>query len=254
VREAVVAELKRRRRSLLRALVPDDAAPWSDGERLAQLALVSHDGGWLSVCEAVERVRLRRCLSRFAGGEVAVPEDRRPPSRAYRKLLEAELRSGVSIAAGERCVDLGAAPGSWSWVALQRGARVLAVDRAALRADLMRHPRLRFVRGNAFSFAPDARDADGAPAVAPLPVDWLLCDVIAFPARTLELLQRWASRRWCRRFVVTVKFKGEADYPLLQPLKAALDSAGCEFALCQLGANKNEVTAWGSVPEGAAGA
>src|SRR5262245_22028166 len=137
VREALVAELKRRRRALLRALIPDDAAPWSDGERLAQLALVSQEGGWLSVVGAEERMRLRRCLSRFAGVEVSVPEDRRPPSRAYRKLLEAELRSGARITGGERCVDLGAAPGSWSWVALQRGARVLAVDRAELRADLM---------------------------------------------------------------------------------------------------------------------
>ncbi len=263
VRAAILAELRRRRRRLERVLVTDDGLPFSGDERVAQLVLTGPESGWLSIASAAQRQRLRRCLSRFPGGDVAVPEDRRPPSRAYRKLLEAERRSGLAIGSGEHCVDLGASPGSWTWVALQRGARVLAVDRSPLRDDLMRHPRLRFQRGDAFRFDP-SRPLPGAAVTGPgtgpaadpplpLPVDWLLCDVIAFPARTLELIERWVGDRparepWCRRFVVTVKFKGASDYPLLERLKALLDRAGAEFALCQLAANKNEVTAWGSVP------
>jgi hypothetical protein len=55
----------------------------------------------------------------------------------------------------------------------------------------MRHPHLVFHQGNAFTFQPDQ------------PVDWLLCDVIAAPSRSIELLMKWVRQRWARRFVVT---------------------------------------------------
>jgi 23S rRNA C2498 (ribose-2'-O)-methylase RlmM len=61
---------------------------------------------------------LRRALSRIAA-------DKATPSRAYAKLVEAKLRLGRAIRAGETCVDLGASPGSWTYVAVTRGARVI---------------------------------------------------------------------------------------------------------------------------------
>ncbi|HZM00443.1 MAG TPA: SAM-dependent methyltransferase, partial [Planctomycetota bacterium] len=253
VREQALAVLKERRRALHRALVEHDG-PWADGESLVQLLLVALDSGWLSICRPDERRRLRRCLSRFPGGAAPVPEDRAPPSRAYAKLLEAELHAGFAIGAGESCVDLGGSPGGWSAIALGRGARVLAVDRAPLREDLMRHERLAFRRGDAFKFRPDAapRGAEPLPAWLVPPVDWLLCDVIAFPERTLELLATWLGQRWCRRFVVTVKFRGAADVGRLAELKALLRRSGAEFLVRQLRANKNEVTAAGELPPPAA--
>ena len=155
-------------------------------------------------------------------------------SRAAFKLTEMDAKLHL-LKPGMRVVDLGAAPGSWSYVALARGARVLAVDRAPLRADLMRHPRLTFRRGDAFTFQPDE------------PVDWLLCDVIAAPVRSLGLLLAWVEARRARRFVVTIKFKGHGDYGLLEPLKRALPPLCEEFFLMRLCANKNEVCAFGTV-------
>jgi 23S rRNA (cytidine2498-2'-O)-methyltransferase len=235
VREQLLLRLKERRRALHRALVVDDALPWAAGgdDVLVQLLLVDLEQGFLSVAGPDARHAWRHVLSRFPAGAVDVPEDRGPPSRAYRKLLEAELHLGQRIEAGQRVVDLGASPGGWSAVALARGAEVLAVDRAPLREDLMAHPRLRFVTGDAFRHAPD-------PAT---PADWLLCDVIAFPTRTLELLQRWLAARACRRFVVTLKFRGTEDYARLQECKALLAAHGGDFLLRQLGSNRNEVTA-----------
>ena len=99
----------------------------------------------------------------------------------------------------------------------------------------MAHPRLTFVRGDAFRYAPSDR-----------PVDWLLSDVVAFPERTMELLAQWLREGWCRRFVVTVKFRGEEDYPRLERLKRLLADSGAEFQLRRLGSNRNEVTAFGS--------
>ena len=233
IQAALLAELKERRRRLLRARVQDPATPRAPGEAIVQLALSAPDAGWLSVADGETAARLRRVLSRFPGGACDVPEDRRPPARAYRKLLEVEARWGRRIAPGETCADLGAAPGSWSWVALQRGARVTAVDRAPLRADLMSHAALTFVRGDAFKWLPAA------------PVDWLLCDVIAEPRRSVELLDRWLGASACRRFVLTVKFKGAGDDGVLRELAAVLHAAGGEHVVRHLDLNKNEVTAWG---------
>ena len=261
VRTQLVAQLKERRRALHRALVADDATPWRDAagsaargtealvasdaavpdaapgaDALVQVLLTDLEAGWISIARDPARHAWRHVLSRFPAGVVEVPEDRGPPSRAYRKLLEAELHLGARIETGQRCVDLGASPGGWSAVALARGASVLAVDRAPLREDLMAHPLLAFRQGDAFRHAPD-------PAA---PADWLLCDVIAFPERTLELLARWLAAGGCRRFVVTLKFRGTEDYGRLEECKALLAARGGTWLLRQLGANRNEVTACGA--------
>ena len=108
-------------------------------------------------------------------------------------------------------------------------------QKAPLRADLMRDADLKFVRGDAFSFTPDKR------------VDWLLCDVIAAPERSIELLVNWLKQRWTKRFVVTIKFKGQGDYARLEQLKHALNAQCEDFRLTRLCANKNEACAFGVV-------
>jgi 23S rRNA (cytidine2498-2'-O)-methyltransferase len=109
------------------------------------------------------------------------------------------------------------------------------VDRSPLRPDLMRHPGLRFVKGDAFTFKPDA------------PVDWLLCDVIATPARSVALLRDWLREKRMCRFVVTIKFKGPPDHTALDDLKTLLPITCGEFSLTRLCANKNEACAIGEV-------
>ena len=235
IEQALVAQLKAKLRRLERTRVSDFARPWQPDEALIQFALTSADMGVLSVVLPAQRRRLDRALSRFPRGEVVTPRDTRPPSRAYRKLLEAELRLGHAITPGETCVDLGASPGGWTHVALARGARVVAVDRSELRADLMENSRLRFVEGDAFAWRPEQ------------PIDWLLCDLIAFPERTMELLDTWLSKRLCRRFVVTLKFRGDADYARVDDLQRLLNRHATGHRVVHLRANKNEVTAMGEL-------
>jgi 23S rRNA (cytidine2498-2'-O)-methyltransferase len=234
IRESLCDLLRRKCRRLLRALeeAPVSFAPTHS---LVQLLLTAPDRGLLSLALAPAPFQFRHLVSPFPKGEVPVASDKAPPSRAFAKLVEAELRLGRRIACGDTCVDLGASPGSWTYVALQRGARVVAVDRAPLRADLMRHPRLTFRQGNAFSFTPER------------PVDWLLCDVIAAPERSIGLLLDWVRQRRARSFVVTIKFKGRADYAKLEELKRALPPLCEEFFLTRLCANKNEACAFGVV-------
>ncbi len=231
IREAVLELLQKRRRHLARALTNTDA-PFFENEALVQLVLTSTETGYLSIAPAPLPFEQRRRLACFPGGDVPLAVDKQAPSRAFAKLVEAEARMGRRIAPRETCVDLGASPGSWTYVAAQRGARVTAVDRSELRADLMRHPRVRFERGDAFRFAP------------PAPVDWLLCDVIARAERSVELLSRWLQEGWCRHFVVTLKLDDDGSEAVVAKLER--DLGACELWLSKLSANKKEVCAFGS--------
>ena len=170
----------------------------------------------------------RHALVPYPAGRIPVASDKSAPSRAFAKLAEAELRLGQSILPGDVVVDLGASPGSWTYWAMQRGARVTSVDRSPLRHDLMNHGHVEFVQGDAFRFKPTA------------PVDWLVCDVIAAPRRSIDLAIQWAREGWARRLVVTVKFKGVAEYALLDELKSGLAPLCSEFRLARLCANRNE--------------
>ncbi len=90
------------------------------------------------------------------------------------------------------------------------------------------------VKKDAFSWEP------------PAPQDWLLCDAIAAPEKSIALLDRWLEAGWCRRFVVNVKFKGKETYGAVEKLRAVLSRQGIVRArVKQLGADKNEVTCLG---------
>jgi len=108
---------------------------------------------------------------------------------------------------------------------------VLAVDRAPVAPELIRDPRVTMIIGNAFTYTP------------PAPVDWLLCDVVCEPPRSLALVETWLTRGLCRNLVVTVKFKGRAGYGVLDALPPLFARLGPAFArVKQLVHNKNEVT------------
>jgi len=237
--EALADLLRRKRRHLLRSL-RHEPVPFTAQDSLVQLLLTAPDAGFISVAVAPLPFEQRHLVSPFPKGAVPVAADKAAPSRAFAKLLEAELRLGRAIQAGELCVDLGAAPGGWTYVAVNRGARVIAVDRSPLRADLIRSRQVEFQPGDAFRFRP------------PRPVDWLLCDVIAAPERTAALLLEWLRRGWCRQFVVTVKLgewqraKEAAGADALAMLKRELPPLTRELWLTRLCANKREVCAFGS--------
>jgi 23S rRNA (cytidine2498-2'-O)-methyltransferase len=232
IREALVERLKERRRHLLRTL-RDSTDPWGPDESLVQVVLTSPDRGWVSIAPAPRPMELHHSIWPWPGGSIPVAEDRAAPSRAFAKLTEALSRLGRGMGPGDVCVDLGASPGGWSYVALSRGARVMAVDRSPLREDLMRDPRLEFVRGDAFGFRPER------------PVDWLVCDVIAAPERSAAMLLEWLERSETRWFVVTLKLKGEADRAKLDGVRRDLARWADPLFLLRLNANKGEVTAFG---------
>ncbi|HKX61743.1 MAG TPA: SAM-dependent methyltransferase [Verrucomicrobiae bacterium] len=232
--ESLRERLQRKSRRRLRSL-RTEFKPFDESDSLVQLILTEPERGFLSVAAAPVPFQFRSAISPFPKGDIPVASDKKAPSRAFAKLLEAELRLGRRVEQGEVCVDLGACPGSWSYVALHRGAQVTAVDRSPLRADLMRHSGLTFHQGDAFKFRPES------------PVDWLLCDVIAAPERSIELLLDWVRRKLARHFIVTIKFKGHEDYGELERLKQALPPFCEDVWITRLCANKNEACAFGRV-------
>lgn len=157
-------------------------------------------------------------------GEWRFTEDRTgPPSRAYLKLWEALTRLGAHPGPNDECLDLGAAPGGWTWVLATLGARVTAVDKAPLDPATAALPGV-------------TQSIESAFALTPRPVDWLVCDVIAYPARTLALLERWLPH--ATRIVCTVKFQGPTDHETIDRITALPG-----LQLVHLFHNKHELTA-----------
>lgn len=243
----ISARLATRRRRAWRRFLPaaDATGAWSRVALVIQILMVERERVWLSVAAPRPLPWGGTELAPWPGGAVDIPENRAPPSRAYRKLEEAFAWMGRAPGPGELCIDLGAAPGGWTFTALEHGARVLAVDRAPLAPPVSRHPRLRMLEGNAFTFTP----ADGALPQGGGKADWLLSDVICEPPRALALVERWLGAGWCRHLVVTVKFKGSAGYGILAEVRATLERLGCpRRRIKHLQHNKNEVTVMASAP------
>ncbi|MGH7058751.1 MAG: SAM-dependent methyltransferase, partial [Stellaceae bacterium] len=144
-----------------------------------------------------------RCTSPFANGEAHFVEDREgPPSRAYLKLWEALTLIGRRPQPGERCLDLGASPGGWSWALQRIGAKVISIDKAPLDQEIANLPGIAFRLESAFGLDPRAVG----------PIDWLFSDIVCYPARLLALVERWLAAGACRHFVCTIKFQGETDH------------------------------------------
>jgi 23S rRNA (cytidine2498-2'-O)-methyltransferase len=184
-------------------------------------------GSWTLLDEATI-VAARTCSSPWPNGAPIFVEDRSgPPSRAYLKLWEAFTRLGVQPAPGDVCLDLGSAPGGWSWVLAGLGARTLSVDKAPLAPEVAAMPGLTHVRQSAFALEPGEIG----------PVDWLFSDVICYPARLLALVRRWLDAGSVRNFLCTVKFQGPTDHVTAQAFAAIPGSR-----LFHLHHNKHELT------------
>ena len=154
----------------------------------------------------------RSCSSPFPNGEIIFEEDHEnPPSRAYLKLWDAFTRLGVHPGPGDRCIDLGSSPGGWTWVLATLGAEVHSVDRADLDPRVAAMPGVRFERGSAF--AVDPRHVDE-------PYDWLFSDIICYPGRLLEMIERWRAAKAAKRFVCTLKFQGATDHAVTRRFAA----------------------------------
>jgi 23S rRNA (cytidine2498-2'-O)-methyltransferase len=168
-----------------------------------------------------------RSSSPFAHGEIHFIESRIPPSRAYLKLWEFFIRIGRWPNPGDRCLDLGACPGSWTWVLQQWGAQVVAIDRAPLDPRIAHLPNVSFLKKDAFSLMPEELNG----------VAWVFCDVVCFPEKLLGWLVQNSSIHPKINYVCTIKFQGRADPDLIRDF-VRIEGSSC----LHLFHNKHELT------------
>src|SRR5262249_28714887 len=139
---------------------------------------------------------------------MGIPRIRMPhgaPSRSTLKLAEAFLtflgeRESELLRPGIRAVDLGAAPGGWTWQLAQRGLRVIAVDNGPLKGVVAHDPLVTHVRADAFTYWPKRA------------VDWMVCDVVEQPARIAALVARWIGDSLARRSIFNLKLPMKRRY------------------------------------------
>jgi 23S rRNA (cytidine2498-2'-O)-methyltransferase len=200
----------------------------------ARVLLVDAWSAWLSVARAPTGPALLAWPSPFPGGRpffLGGEGTTDAPSSAHRKIDEALAWLEQGPDEGDIVLDLGAAPGGWSFAALQRGARVIAVDRADLDQHIARHPRLQHVRADAFRYVPQHQPS------------WLLCDVIAEPERSLEVVERAIASTALRGLVVTLKLKRPVKLDVIKRARALCKATPGFFGRTKnLTANKLEVT------------
>lgn len=164
------------------------------------------------------------------------------PSRATLKLEEAwhcfipEEEWASRLPAGKRAVDLGAAPGGWTWQLVLQGMYVDAVDNGPMDPELMASGMVDHIQGDAFTYEPRK------------PVYWVVSDIADKPARVADLMARWIAKGWCREAVFNLKLPMKQRYRAVvdcrEKIMTRLDEAGVRYSLRfrQLYHDREEVT------------
>lgn len=224
---AVYAPLHRGRAGLIASKLP----PLSDRPlELGDPASTSPLGSWTLLSPDVMLVA-ERCSSAYPNGEVPLAELRvGPPNRAYRKLWEAFVVLGRFPQPGDIAVDLGAAPGGWTWLLAELGCRVLAVDKAPLDLAIAHLESVDTLQTSAFGLS--RTDVfDGQPPA------WVCSDIACYPERLFPLIDLWAGLDPAPTLILTIKFQGETDHTITDRFRS-LPGARVEH----LHHNKHELT------------
>jgi 23S rRNA (cytidine2498-2'-O)-methyltransferase len=169
------------------------------------------------------------------GGRRRIGAPAGAPSRAAAKLLEAFDWLGRAPEPGETCIDLGAAPGGWTFVLLGRRARVIAVDPAKMAPSLAQHRNLRHVQASAFQWRPDVQ------------ADWLFCDMAWRPLEVAALLAKLGRQSAGRFLVANIKLPMKKKVEFIRRVREILATGGWrDVRVRQLYHDREEVTlgAW----------
>jgi 23S rRNA (cytidine2498-2'-O)-methyltransferase len=205
-----------------------------DGERLL-LTFISGREVFLGVAPA-------RNSAMWPMGIPRLKFPREAPSRSTLKLEEAWHHFIPRDQWDERlhgdmtAVDLGAAPGGWTWQLVNRGMLVTAVDNGPMAQSLMDTGLVRHLMADGFTYAPKP------------PVDWMVCDIVEKPARNAALLETWLGEGHCREAVVNLKLPMKQRYAevkrLLERIAQGFEARRIKVAIgCkQLYHDREEVT------------
>ena len=171
-------------------------------------------------------------LSSWSGGAVHFRKEDGDISRAKYKLMEAEEVFGLRFDAFHSALDLGAAPGGWSSLLLERELRVTAVDPADVHPSLLREPGFTYLRKN----AADVSFPEGA-------FDLLVCDMSWDPVHMAGMVKRLLPAVSDDGLVLTtVKLMHGKAFATLREVERTMEPEARLERARQLFHNREEVT------------
>ena len=119
-------------------------------------------------------------------------------SRAYYKLHEALLWSGIGIQPGDVCAEIGSSPGGACQLLLEKGAKVIAIDPADLEPEILEHDNLTHFKCRGKEVRKkELKD-----------VRWLLSDVNVAPGYTLDTIEEIVKNQYVKKvrgLILTLK-------------------------------------------------
>jgi 23S rRNA (cytidine2498-2'-O)-methyltransferase len=159
---------------------------------------------------------------------LAMPKD--APSRSTLKLAEAILtllspdEQRTTLQPGLQAVDLGAAPGGWSWqLAARHGMRVTALDNGPLAPAVLATGRVEHLRADGFTWRPKK------------PVAWMVCDMVEQPSRIAALMAEWVASGLCRHSIFNLKLPMKRRHEEVERCRALIalrfHQAGSKYIL-----------------------
>jgi len=213
--------------------------------RLKREQVIERDSPWrlhvalLSPARALVAATHVKHSAPWPGGIPRLRLPRAAPSRSTLKLEEAFLvlldedERAAWLQPGMSAVDLGAAPGGWTWQLARRSIRVTAVDNGPMDAALMQGGLVAHRREDGFRYRPGA------------PVDWLVCDMLEQPRRVAARIAEWLRHGWCRRAMFNLKLPMNKRYEevrLCLELLCETAGAGLDLRARQLYHDREEIT------------
>jgi 23S rRNA (cytidine2498-2'-O)-methyltransferase len=185
---------------------------------------VFQDAGFVGCCRA------RDNLNEHCDEYRVFSRRPREVSRAEYKLLEAIRKFRLSVSGG-RALDLGAAPGGWTWVLADLGMHVLAVDPAELDEKVARLPSVTHLKLR-------AEEYQGAGDF-----DLLVNDMNVEPERSAATIVKLAPQLRPGAFaIMTLKLVIRNPDRLIAQVRPILDEAYAIVRMKNLFHNRLEVT------------
>ncbi len=180
--------------------------------------------------------------------EMGIPRLKFPaaaPSRSTLKLEEAFIhfipvlkKRDNLLAPAMRAVDLGAAPGGWTWQLVKRHLRVVSVDNGPMAQSLMDSGLVEHVREDGFRYQPQRS------------VQWMVCDMADQPAKVAKHMALWLEKGWSERIIFNLKLPMKKRYQAVcecqDLIYQQLSEAGIDYRLDfkQLYHDREEVTGY----------
>lgn len=182
----------------------------------------------------------------YWNGQKRMKFDKNSPSRSYLKIEEAffimKLFYNIQKPGfNDIVVDIGAAPGGWSYSVAKNKAIVFAIDNGSLKKGSSNNKYIIHIKYDGFKVGKDdiinylntyvkkrflsfisheirkntlnnknLYKSKINNYIKKIKINFLLCDVIEHPQRVLKLLEKWVKNKWCEYFILNLKF-GEYD-------------------------------------------